>query len=245
MIRGMARAAWRLFFVQGSWNYERMLGMGMGHVVEPMLRHLAGGRDSALYREAMGRAAGYFNAHPDFAGFAAGAIVRSELDGQATEVIERLRTTLPAPLGSIGDRLVWAGALPAAVGAGLALAATAPVGAGAVALLLLYNIVHIPMRVYGLFAGLRLGVGVAQSLGAPWLKAGLRIVGPAAAALLGFALPVVGAWLVEPLSHATRVGVAVAFLAGFISLRWLLPQLGAARLGIVAAAVTGIAGWIL
>src|SRR5213078_546986 len=105
--------------VQGSYNYERMLGVGVGVAEEPLLRDLGNGQ----YGPAVARGAHFFNAHPYLAGLAVGAAARAEHDGAAPDQIERLRTALCGPLGSVGDRLVWAGWLP--LTAGLAIAGVA------------------------------------------------------------------------------------------------------------------------
>ncbi|HEY0241198.1 MAG TPA: PTS system mannose/fructose/sorbose family transporter subunit IID, partial [Gemmatimonadaceae bacterium] len=102
----------RLFAVQGSWNYETMIGNGIAFCTEPALRMLPGGPDGKRYAEALGRHARYFNAHPYFAGVAVGALARAELEGVPAPMIERFRTALGGPLGSVGDRLVWASWLP-------------------------------------------------------------------------------------------------------------------------------------
>jgi len=102
----------RLLAVQGAWNYETLMGNGIAFAMEPGLRLLPGGRTGAPFRAAMARHAGYFNAHPYLAGLAVGALVRAELDGEDATRIERFRTACCGPLGSVGDRLVWAGWLP-------------------------------------------------------------------------------------------------------------------------------------
>src|SRR4029079_8391433 len=102
----------RLFAVQGSWNYETMIGNGIGFSIEPELRLVPGGRGGARYSAAMGRQARYFNAHPYLAGVAVGALARAELDGVPAPLVARFRTALGGPLGSVGDRLVWASWLP-------------------------------------------------------------------------------------------------------------------------------------
>src|SRR5674476_1068918 len=102
----------RLFAVQGSWNYESLLGNGIAFCMEPALRLLPGGMKGQRYSEALGRHSRYFNAHPYLAGVAVGALARAELDGVARVMIERFRTALGGPLGSVGDRLVWASWLP-------------------------------------------------------------------------------------------------------------------------------------
>src|SRR5204863_1435496 len=108
----LVRSLLRLFTVQGSWNYERMQGIGVGVAEEPLLRDLQEAGDGVAYRAAVARGAHFFNAHPYFCGLAVGAAARAEHEGVPPEQVERLRTALCGPLGSLGDRLVWAGWLP-------------------------------------------------------------------------------------------------------------------------------------
>ena len=180
----------RLFAVQASWNYERLLGTGIGFCLEPALALLPGGRDGTAYHEALGRESQYFNAHPYLASVAVGALARAELDGEPPQRIERFRTALCGPLGSVGDRLVWAAWLPLCSAFGLLL-----FGAGASPLttvggfLVLYNAGHIGLRVWGLRTGLAHGLRVAQALGIPLFRAGPERLSQAAALVGGAALP--------------------------------------------------------
>ena len=102
----------RLLAIQGSWNYETLLGNGIGFCIEPALRLLPGGIHTPAFHAALARESRYFNAHPYLASVAVGALARAELDGEPPARIERFRTALCGPLGSVGDRLVWAGWLP-------------------------------------------------------------------------------------------------------------------------------------
>src|SRR5207237_198045 len=115
----LGRSLLRLFTVQGSWNYERLQGIGVGVAEEPLLRDLRAAGNGAVYRAAVARGAHFFNAHPYLCGLAVGAAARAEHEGATPDQIERLRSALCGPLGSLGDRLVWAGWLP--VTSGLAL----------------------------------------------------------------------------------------------------------------------------
>jgi mannose PTS system EIID component len=63
----------RLLAVQGAWNYETLLGNGVGFAAEPALRSVSGGIDSPAYRAALQRESRYFNAHPYLASVAVGA----------------------------------------------------------------------------------------------------------------------------------------------------------------------------
>ncbi len=244
MRRAFVSTALRLFTVQGSWNHDRMLGLGLGYATEPLLRELPGGVSGDRYRAAMRRAGGYFNAHPYLTGLAAGAIARAEHDGIAGEQVERLRTVLLGPLGSVGDRLIWAGTLPAASGLGLVLSATAPIGVGAATFFVLHNLAHLVVRFWVLRAGWRLGTAVARALASPALVTALKIVGPAAPLLVGAALPITGAWLVGDLDVAARVAAAVMFVVALLVTRWIAPTLRGTRLGLLAAAAVLVGEWM-
>jgi hypothetical protein len=54
----------RLLAIQGSWNYESLLGNGVAFCVEPALRLLPGGVHGTEFKAAMGRQSAYFNARP-------------------------------------------------------------------------------------------------------------------------------------------------------------------------------------
>jgi mannose PTS system EIID component len=180
----------RLLAVQGSWNYEILLGNGIGFCIEPALRLLPGGVGGDAYRQALARQSSYFNAHPYLASVAVGALARAELEGEAPERIERFRTALCGPLGSVGDRLVWAAWLPFC-----SLIALAAYGLGArtrtvvLLFLLLYNAGHLALRVWGLQIGWQRGIRVAAALGNPVLRQGPTYIGRAAALVCGLALP--------------------------------------------------------
>ena len=180
----------RLFAVQGAWNYETMLGNGIAFCTEPALRKLPGGIGGERYQAAMGRQARYFNAHPYLAGIAVGALTRAELDSVPPAMIERFRTALGGPLGSVGDRLVWASWLPLC-----SLIALGAFGLGARPLfviaifLVTYNIGHLALRAWGLRVGFQRGLRVADALGHPVLRKGPQILGMLAALLAGLSIP--------------------------------------------------------
>ncbi|MCL6650437.1 MAG: PTS system mannose/fructose/sorbose family transporter subunit IID [Chloroflexi bacterium] len=84
----------RLLAVQGSWNYETMVGTGVGFCLEPALRHLPGGVGGDRYREALARECEYFNAHPYLCAVAVGALARAELDGDMGDALPGLQARL-------------------------------------------------------------------------------------------------------------------------------------------------------
>ena len=232
--RGFMAAWWRSFFIQACFNYDRMIGIGIGYAMAPMVRYL--GRDVAR------RAAGFFNANPYLAPMAVGAIARAECDQVGEEPVVGLRNALVAALGSVGDRLTWAGVMPAAVGVGLIVGVSISPLAGAIVFLTLYNIVLIPLRWWALRAGWREGLHVAQALNARRIQRSLRVVGPFGAMALGIAIPLVADWLLEDLARAETIGAGAIAAAAIVLGRWVMPSLGGLRFGLIAAGLALIGG---
>lgn len=201
----------RTLAIQGSWNYETLLGNGIGFCVEPALRYLPGGIKGEAFKAAMTRESAYFNAHPYLASVAVGALARVELSGVPADRIERFRTALCGPLGSVGDRLVWAGWLPFC-----SLVALLCFGLGVgpahtlVTFLVLYNVGHLALRVWGLHVGWTRGLQVASALANPVLRQGPSHVARAAAAVAGVAVPLTAARLLghNPTLLGTVLGSA-------------------------------------
>jgi len=251
-VPGFAFATARLFGLQSAWSYERMLGIGVAHAMEPLLRPLRDVDGGVRYRDALVREAQFFNAHPYVTSIAIGAAARAELDGEAPERIERLRQALCGPLGALGDRLMWAGWLPACSAIGLILVACGAGGWGVAAFLVLYNVVHVVLRVWGLRAGWRAGMRVAAALAHPVLHRALEVVGPVAALAVGCALPMVLVWATHGAGlhlpwwltwrHLVAAGVgagAFAFLAARLGTR-----LTGLRLATVVLAVAAVGGML-
>lgn len=180
----------RLLTVQGSYNYETMIGNGIAFAMEPALRMLPGGRKGTAYRDAMARQSRYFNAHPYLAAVAVGALARAELALDDPARIERFRTACCGPMGSIGDRLVWAAWLPLCSLVGLV-----AFGLGASPLVVVltflgvYNAGHLGLRVWGLHAGWQRGLDVAPALGGRLFRDGPRFLTRAMAITAGLAVP--------------------------------------------------------
>ncbi|MEP6989872.1 MAG: PTS system mannose/fructose/sorbose family transporter subunit IID [bacterium] len=210
----------RMLAIQGSWNYETLLGNGVGFCVEPALRLLPGGVRGPAFKAAMTRESAYFNAHPYLASVAIGALVRVELSGVPPAHIERFRTALCGPLGSVGDRLVWAGWLPFCSLIGLLCFG---LGSGPAAVLVtffvLYNAGHLALRVWGLHVGWTRGLGVASALANPVLRQGPTHLARAASAIAGVALPLTVARLLG--HHVALLGAVLgaAALAAVVLVR--------------------------
>jgi len=229
----------RLFLLQASWNYERMQGVGFAHAAEPALRALANGEPDERYRAALARHAQFFNSHPYFAGLAIGASLRAEQDGEDPERIARLRAALCSPLGSLGDRLIWAGWLPACSALAIIAFVFGARAWAAIGFLVLYNVLHVACRAWG-------GMMVAAALGHPAVRWATRIAGPASAFVVGAALATGLAWQVQGAPGAT-----IAAAAGGAALFAAAARLARGRAGTVALAalilgatwLVGLAWW--
>jgi mannose/fructose/N-acetylgalactosamine-specific phosphotransferase system component IID len=236
----------RLFAVQASYTYERMLGIGVGHASMPLLHSVLATKSARARHEAVARSADFFNAHPYLASVAVGAEVRAEQDGASSAMITRLRTALSGPLGSLGDQLIWAGWVPALVG--VALAGSTWAGLWAIVIIvLIHNLLRVRLMAWGLDLGLREGLGVGAALQRSWLSRGAEDAQRLAAFAVGLAIPIV-AWRV--LTGAPRIAVTVTLLVGVVgALLSVLPAtrsrisglrlgLGLVGLALVAARVT-------
>jgi mannose/fructose/N-acetylgalactosamine-specific phosphotransferase system component IID len=238
----LVRSLLRLFAVQGSWNYERMQGIGMGVAEQPLIRDLKD--NGTTYRAAVARAAHFFNAHPYLCGLAVGATARAEHDGVPPEQVERLRTALGGPLGALGDRLVWAGWLPftsglALIGVALGLGLRSVIG-----FLIVYNIGHVALRWWALHAGWTYGGRVATALRQPLLQRATTLSAPAMALVMGAALPFVARYLTGGFLGWTRAALAAVAAGGFALLWWQRARLTGLRFGLVLLALATLGGWL-
>ena len=238
----------RLLAIQGSWNYETMLGNGIAFALEPALRRLPGGAAGEAYRGAMAREARYFNSHPYTAALAVGALARLELDGEAPDRIERFRAALCGPLGSIGDQLVWAGWLPFSAMLALFAFGLGASPAMAVALFLaVYNVGHIWLCAWGLDAGWSGGMRVAAALGTPAFRQAPQRIAAFGLVLGGAAIPLAAKRL-GTVVFCPSVWFVVAFAAGAAALAAILVRArGRVQGWIVAlgllALVTAVTAW--
>jgi PTS system mannose-specific IID component len=236
-LRAKLAMFFRLLAMQGSWNYETLNGTGIGFTMEPALRFLPGGIDGPAYRAALARESRYFNTHPYLAGIAVGALVRAELDGVSPERIERFRTALAGPLGSVGDRLVWASWLPfcSIVAIGVYGAGGSPLGVVGT-FLLLYNAGHILLRAWGLRSGLSRGLNVASALGNRVLREGPQYIACAAALVAGVALPLALQRVAGP-GRGLVGGIIAAALIGILLLARLRERAEGWRIALGVLAV--------
>jgi len=158
----LLRSLLRTLLLQASWNFERMQNLGVLYVLEPALCALY--RDEEL-REAYQRHMTYFNTHPYLASPVLGAAIALEqrrAQGQEGSFsVEDFKAMTMAPYAAIGDALFWGGLRPLVACVALFFAVKGSLLAPVI-LLLLFNIPHLWMRLFGFIRGYVLGVSVVE-----------------------------------------------------------------------------------
>jgi PTS system mannose-specific IID component len=237
----LARVFGRCLFVQAAWNRRGMQNLGFAYAIDPALRALY--PDSARREEALRRHLGFFNCHPYMAAAIVGGAIHHEekvaAGAEPASQPNRYKQTLQGPLAALGDGFFWT-ALRPFFGALSAVGALLAGWKAIVAALVVYNAIHLALRI-GLFrAGYRRGdavVATIAKLDLPVLADRLRAAG---AALCGFA----AALVVVRSAHLGGAGAAllaaICAAGGYAALARgarLLPTAYAAALAGVGAAL--------
>jgi mannose/fructose/N-acetylgalactosamine-specific phosphotransferase system component IID len=227
--------------VQAGFNYRGFQNLGFAAMMLPALRDLY--PEPEGLRAAFHRHLDYFNTPPHLAGVAAGALMRDEqrrARGEAgalkDEAQVRLRRALGSLLGSVGDRLVWAGLMPLAVLAGLLAWFHDPLW-GAPVVLVLFNIPQLVLRADGLRLGWEEGPEVHHRVGGPaaarlilWARRLAALTAGALAALL----------VLHPLTPSGTEGLALVAVGAALALLFRRLRIPPALSGMLVAALIGL-----
>ena len=240
-MKGGIRALLRLYYVQGAWNYERMLGVGMGYAAGPLLEDLRT-VDPARHAEAVARASDFFNANPNLAGLALGALARAEHDHVPGATVLRLRAALSGPLGALGDRFFWAGVVPALCALALAAVALGAKGWAAAALVATYAAIRFATARWALATGWKEGLQVGAAIGRSWLPRAADKAGAVAGFCVGVAIPLVAWWLLRDAGRPVPVMAPAVTLAGLALSRLAGPHHTALRFGVGVLVLALVAG---
>ena len=219
----------RSLYMQGSWSYRQMQGLGFFFAMEPWLRRLG----ERGYQEACRRHLKFFNTHPYMASYVLGVVARREEDGDPEGAI-RAKESLMGPLGAAGDGLFWGGVRPLALVLSLCLSLFWP-WVGVLFMLVAYNTVHLWAR-WTLFDR---GYGASEDILSPIedLKAG-----PRSHRARAFALPALG-FLVGVVSVRTgSPGTALLFFA--ISFFMYRRGLGTLQVALPLLVLALLLGWL-
>jgi PTS system mannose-specific IID component len=240
----LARVFWRCLFLQAAWNRRGMQNLGFAYAIEPALRALYPRGDRR--EEAVARHLRFFNCHPYMAAAIVGGAIHheekvaagAEPGGQPL----RYKETLQGPLAAVGDGFFWT-ALRPFFGALAAVGALLLGWPAIVAVLLVYNAIHLWLRIRLFRLGYLKGDAVVSEiarLGLPVAADRLRAAG---AGLCGVAAALIVARSAALSGVGAGALAAVAAGLGYVALargaRLLPTAYAAALFGAAAAALAG------
>jgi mannose/fructose/N-acetylgalactosamine-specific phosphotransferase system component IID len=142
-----------------------MIGLGFLFSIFPGLAKIRKDRDALISRSLSHLE--FFNSHPYMASYALGSTLEIEeeiLAGRAgDESVRKWKKLLPAPLGSVGDTFFWKSWRPLCGVLGVFLTLVAG-WLGPVIYVIIYNALHVYVRIRGLFSGYAKGRRALEDL---------------------------------------------------------------------------------
>lgn len=169
-------------FQQASFNYERIHALAFCVDMIPTIKRVYKTKEEQ--REALKRHLTFFNTTPAMCGPVIGVtMAMEEAKANGADIsdgtINSLKVGLMGPLAGVGDPLVWGTLRPitAALGASLALSGNI---AGPLLFFVIFNLIRLAMKWYGLTYGLSKGIGIVKDLSGnilPKLTEGATILG--------------------------------------------------------------------
>lgn len=152
---------------QGSWNFERMQALGFCFSMVPAIRRLYP-ENTEERRQAIKRHLEFFNTHPYPAAPILGVTLAMEeqrANGAPIDdaAINGIKVGLMGPLAGVGDPIFWGTMRPvfAALGAGIAMTGSL---FGPVLFFLLFNVVRLLFRYYGITYGYKKGIDIVNDM---------------------------------------------------------------------------------
>ncbi|OSB04308.1 PTS system mannose/fructose/sorbose family transporter subunit IID [Clostridium botulinum] len=172
----------RSFFLQGSWNYERMQNGGWAFAMIPAIKKLYKTKEERS--EALKRHLEFFNTHPYVASPVLGvtlALEEERANGMPVEdaTIQGVKVGMMGPLAGIGDPVFWFTVRPilGALGATLAMSGNI---LGPIIFFLAWNIIRMAFMWYTQEFGYKAGSRISDDLSGNLLqdiKKGASILG--------------------------------------------------------------------
>ncbi|OSN00870.1 PTS mannose transporter subunit IID [Lonsdalea populi] len=158
---------------QGSWNFERMQALGFCFSMVPVIRRLYP-ENTDERKQAIKRHLEFFNTHPFAAAPILGVTMAMEeqrANGAPIDdgAINGLKVGLMGPLAGVGDPIFWGTARPvfAALGAGIAMTGSL---LGPILFFVLFNLVRLLVRYYGVAYGYKKGADIVSDMGGGFLQ---------------------------------------------------------------------------
>lgn len=200
--KDLVKVFWRSLSLQGSFNFERMQGLGYAYAMIPIIKKLYKAKEDIS--KALKRHLEFFNTTPQVSTFIMGLSAAMEEEASENpdfdkESINAAKASLMGPLAGIGDSFFWGTFRVIAAGIGISLAKQGNI-LGPILFLLIYNIPAYLIRYYGLFLGYKAGSkylnyayesGLMERLTFAASIIGLTVVGAMTSSMVGFSTPLV------------------------------------------------------
>lgn len=193
--KDLNKMAFRSFFLQASFNFERMQAGGWLYGMIPGLKKIH--KNKKDLAKSMKMHMEFFNVHPFLVTFVQGIVAAMEENKEDQNTIRAIKIALMGPLGGIGDALFWFTLMPIAASIGISLALEGSI-MGPIIYLLLFNGVHLGLRFGLIHYAYKMGVGAIAKLKAGTeyvtrgsLILGLSVVGSLIASSVRFTIPYV------------------------------------------------------
>ncbi len=211
----------RSLFIMASLNFQRMQNLGFAFAILPLSRRM--GKDEKRISSFLVRHLEYFNTHPYLSGAVLGSVIALETANghhEQTPDISRLKKSLMGPYAAIGDSFFWGSLRPLA---GISAAAMAYQGYSwsPFVLLLLFDPMHLWIRLKGFIEGYRhgwQGITFIQSWDLPrlarFIRWGTILCLSIATACLGreIATAYSGIWIQPLVGMAVLAAVLLSFM---------------------------------
>lgn len=198
--KDLIQVFWRSLRLLGSFNFERMQGLGYAFAMIPIIKKLYKTKEDRA--AALNRHLEFFNVAPWLSTFIFGITIAMEEERSKNKdfdprSITAVKVGLMGPIAAIGDSLFWGTIRLIAVGIGTSLTIKGnPLGI--LLYVLIFNIPHYFVRYNGLFLGYKLGTkflnnamesGIMQKITYGASIVGLMSIGAMTATMVKFTTP--------------------------------------------------------
>ncbi len=158
----LIRTSFRLTLVQSAWTHSSMQSEGLVYSLAPALSKIYG--DQKNIRKILKHYKIPINTHPFLVPVLAGVLLKMETDKSSTRSIICYITPTMGALAAMGDPFFHSALAFASITAALIAMLFGPL-AGIITLLIMFNTVHVAIRVSGIFMGYKKGTDAYETLG--------------------------------------------------------------------------------
>jgi PTS system mannose-specific IID component len=195
----LLKVLFRSFYLEASWNFERLQNIGFVYALMPVAWRLYPEREDR--KAFMDRHLKFFNTNPIMSTFIMGVVINMEERMRLGEKvtpgdIDNVKNSMMGPLAAIGDNLFWEYMRPFSATIGIVIIMLAGSNqylalVGPLVALVLYNTLGFYVRTLGVFKGYEMGVDIIsylKNLELRWLSEKISLL---SVLILGSAFPVI------------------------------------------------------